>query len=149
MRSMQYAAVVAGAGPAGLAVVGNLLENNIGGKVLWVDPDFQGGRLGRNWREVPSNTKAGLFVDYAKGTNAFRHVLQGQAEPGAVAKLEQLPQDKGCSINNVADMVVELTGGVRKLNEVDTREGKVSGASWNSKVGGRRADIMTLLADLT
>lgn len=53
MRSLQYAAVVAGAGPAGLAVVGNLLENKVRGKILWVDPDFVGGKLSREWREVP------------------------------------------------------------------------------------------------
>jgi hypothetical protein len=47
------AAVVVGAGPAGLAVVGNLLERQPGGKIAWVDPYFQAGRVGRKYREVP------------------------------------------------------------------------------------------------
>lgn len=47
------AAVVVGAGPAGLAVVGNLLERQLGGKIAWVDPYFQAGRVGRKYREVP------------------------------------------------------------------------------------------------
>lgn len=46
------AAVVVGAGPAGLAVVGNL-ERQLGGKIAWVDPYFQAGRVGRKYREVP------------------------------------------------------------------------------------------------
>ena len=46
------AAVVVGAGPAGLAIVGNLLERQIG-KVAWIDPYFQGGRVNRKYREVP------------------------------------------------------------------------------------------------
>lgn len=49
----KYEAVVVGAGPAGLAVVGNLLEVNKG-PVLWVDDGFDGGRLNRKYREVPS-----------------------------------------------------------------------------------------------
>lgn len=47
------AAVVVGAGPAGVAVVGNLLEKQLGGKIVWIDPVFQGGRVNRKYREVP------------------------------------------------------------------------------------------------
>lgn len=46
------AAVVVGAGPAGLAVVGTLLEKQLG-DIVWVDPCFQGGRVNRKYREVP------------------------------------------------------------------------------------------------
>lgn len=48
-----YEAVVVGAGPAGIAVVGNLLEQ---GKkpVLWLDDAFKSGRLYQYYREVPS-----------------------------------------------------------------------------------------------
>lgn len=49
----RYAAVVVGAGPAGLAVVGNLLERQIGGRIAWVDPSFQAGRINKKYREVP------------------------------------------------------------------------------------------------
>jgi NADPH-dependent 2,4-dienoyl-CoA reductase/sulfur reductase-like enzyme len=47
-----YAAVVVGAGPAGLAVVGNLLEKDSTGKILWIDRDFRGGRISCSYREV-------------------------------------------------------------------------------------------------
>ena len=47
-----YAAVVVGAGPAGLAVVGNLLDRRCG-KILWIDRHFQGGRINSTYREVP------------------------------------------------------------------------------------------------
>jgi cation diffusion facilitator CzcD-associated flavoprotein CzcO len=48
----KYEAVVVGAGPAGLAVVGNLLEQNKA-PILWVDDRFNGGRLDKYYREVP------------------------------------------------------------------------------------------------
>jgi len=48
----KYEAVVVGAGPAGLAVVGNLLDGGLK-PILWVDDKFSGGRLDQFYREVP------------------------------------------------------------------------------------------------
>jgi hypothetical protein len=52
LKERKYEAVVVGAGPAGLAVVGNLLEQKKS-PILWVDDRFNGGRLDRYYREVP------------------------------------------------------------------------------------------------
>lgn len=50
----KFAATVIGGGPAGMAVVGNLLEQQKG-PVLWLDEGlFGGGRLHRRYRSVPS-----------------------------------------------------------------------------------------------
>lgn len=43
---------VIGGGPAGLAIVGNLLESKWQGSIVWIDPEFKGGRL-NEYREVP------------------------------------------------------------------------------------------------
>lgn len=48
----KYAAVVVGAGPAGVAALGNLLELGLN-KIAWVDPSFDGGKINKNYREVP------------------------------------------------------------------------------------------------
>jgi len=47
-----YAAVVVGAGPAGICALGNLLDRQIG-RILWVDDEFNGGRVNKYYREVP------------------------------------------------------------------------------------------------
>lgn len=49
----KYEAVVVGAGAGGIGVVGNLLEVQKA-PLLWVDEGFDGGRLNRKYREVPS-----------------------------------------------------------------------------------------------
>jgi alpha-1,3/alpha-1,6-mannosyltransferase len=49
--NMKYKAVIVGAGPAGIAAVGNLLEQQRG-PLLWVDDKFEAGRLSR-YRQVP------------------------------------------------------------------------------------------------
>jgi len=50
----EAAAVVVGAGPAGLAAVGTLLENlpQEAGKIFWIDPEFDAGKLSK-YQEVP------------------------------------------------------------------------------------------------
>lgn len=50
--SHNYAAVVVGAGPAGVAVLGNLLELGLT-RIAWIDPVFDGGRVNSKYREVP------------------------------------------------------------------------------------------------
>lgn len=52
MISHNYAAVVVGAGPAGVAVLGNLLELGLT-RIAWIDPVFDGGRVNSKYREVP------------------------------------------------------------------------------------------------
>ena len=59
-QGTQYEAVVVGAGPAGITCVGNLLERQLS-PILWIDDDFNGGRINKMYREVPSNTKVKLF----------------------------------------------------------------------------------------
>lgn len=49
----KFGAIVVGAGPAGLAVVGRLLDEGIK-PIAWVDDKFEGGRLSARYREVPS-----------------------------------------------------------------------------------------------
>jgi hypothetical protein len=51
-NKMKYSVLVVGAGPAGAAVVGNLLEQQKS-PVLWVDNLFQSGRLNKYYRAVP------------------------------------------------------------------------------------------------
>ena len=56
----KYAAVVCGGGPAGITVVGNLLQRKVG-PILWVDNLFEAGRVNRAYREVPSYVPARSF----------------------------------------------------------------------------------------
>jgi NADH dehydrogenase FAD-containing subunit len=52
MATRKCAAVVVGAGPAGVAVMGNLLERQLG-SIAWIDPSFAAGRVHSKYREVP------------------------------------------------------------------------------------------------
>lgn len=79
MASRKCAAVVVGAGPAGVAVMGNLLERQIG-TIAWIDPSFESGRVNRKYREVPR------LVIYNQTQDFFTHSLQ-QHQSGALPGL--------------------------------------------------------------
>lgn len=65
---------VIGAGPAGIAAVGKLLDNGISAdQILWCDPHFKVGDLGMYWANVSSNTKAKLFTDFLNASPAFAY----------------------------------------------------------------------------
>ncbi|KAK4942566.1 hypothetical protein LTR10_017695 [Elasticomyces elasticus] len=120
---MKYKAVVVGAGPAGIAVVGNLLEQHKA-PLLWVDDDFEGGRLNKCYRQVPSNTKAKLFVAYANGVSIFRTISKTTPEPNAISQLKHLDQEKTCHIAEAADMCLMLSKRLAKLDEVTAQDGR-------------------------
>ncbi|KAK0718948.1 pyridine nucleotide-disulfide oxidoreductase-domain-containing protein [Apiosordaria backusii] len=122
-------AVVVGAGPAGIAVVGNLLEQIKGdGKIVWVDEQFQGGRINRCYREVPGNTAVKLFVDYAEALRPFQHILNTAHKPNAITALEKLPQSGTCSLSYAGDMLNFFTTGLRQHPRIQTVQAKADSA---------------------
>ncbi|KAL4872194.1 hypothetical protein BDV12DRAFT_151672 [Aspergillus spectabilis] len=135
------AAVVVGAGPAGLAVVGNLLEKHLG-KIVWVDPYFQGGRVDRKYREVPSNTKVALFQAFATAVQPFRSVIGSTRIPNAFTTMAKLDQEKTCHLHHAADVVRALIDGVVKMDQVHACRGHVTAAnldytrSWTVRIQG-------------
>ncbi|KAI3327819.1 hypothetical protein HD806DRAFT_484026 [Xylariaceae sp. AK1471] len=126
-------AVVVGAGPGGITVVGNLLEHGAElqtdqRKLVWVDPYFQGGRVNARYREVPSNTKANLFAQFANEVSPFKAIVETTPKPNALTALQELPQEQGCRLSYAADMCLMLTNGLAKHPEVQLQQAKVTSA---------------------
>ncbi len=71
---MKYQWAVIGAGPAGIAVIGNLIDAGIEPKsILWIDPEFQVGDFGTRWQHVSSNTSVKLFRDFYNACYTFNY----------------------------------------------------------------------------
>jgi cation diffusion facilitator CzcD-associated flavoprotein CzcO len=106
---MTYAWTVIGAGPAGIAAVGRLLDHGIAPEeIAWVDPAFAAGDLGGKWRSVSSNTQVGLFLSYLDGSASFRF---SAAPP---MPLREVDPDETCALALVADPLVWITGHLRE-----------------------------------
>ncbi|OIN83322.1 FAD-dependent oxidoreductase [Francisella sp. TX07-6608] len=70
----KYKWAVVGAGPAGMTVVGQLLDNGIKARdILWLDPSFNVGDFGSKWGEVSSNTTVELFLRFLNDIQAFEY----------------------------------------------------------------------------
>ncbi|MEO6792434.1 MAG: FAD-dependent oxidoreductase [Mycobacterium sp.] len=115
----RYSWAVIGAGPAGIAAVGKLLDHGIADhEIAWVDPEFGAGDLGAKWRAVPSNTQVGLFLDYFHASPSFRFA---QAPP---FELNALDPEQTCPLGLVAEPLVwishQLCDRVRPLRTTAT-----------------------------
>lgn len=133
------AALVVGAGPAGVATIGSLLDHLPSSsssslssplQVAWVDPDFKGGRINRRYRQVPGNTRTKLFVDYARSSRALAHVVDTSPAPNPVTVLESLPPDDTCSLGYAGDMISMLIDGLASNAAVESHRGRVTTAQW-------------------
>lgn len=136
-KEKRYGAVVVGAGPAGLAVVGNLLEQKKG-PILWIADvkKFGGGRLHRMYRAVPSNTKVKFFSMFAEALEPFQQVIKETATPNAYSRLKDLDQEKTCHIAEAADLGLMLATGLNESKGVSRfRQSRLRSASW-SKANG-------------
>jgi hypothetical protein len=140
-----YEAVVIGGGPAGITVVGNLLEQKVE-PILWVDDSFDGGRINRCYREVPSNTKVALFIDYATAVAPFRKIVSNtpsrsrweepsesdgvavSGKPDKLQTLRSLDPAKSCQLSHAADMLLMLTEGLSRTPGIIARKMHVTDA---------------------
>ncbi|KAK3372586.1 pyridine nucleotide-disulfide oxidoreductase-domain-containing protein [Podospora didyma] len=129
-------AIVVGGGPAGIAVVGNLLEQlGPDKKIIWVDRQFSGGRIPAKYSEVPSNTTVALFIKYAQAVQPLRAIHDAAAaEPGpnAIKDLQSLDQDGTCKLSYAGDMLALLTKELTKHPRVKTYKGTVELAVRNT-----------------
>lgn len=71
---MIYNWAVVGAGPAGIAAVGKLIDQGVAAETIaWIDPKFTVGDFGTIWKNVPSNTKVSLFLKFLYAVDAFAY----------------------------------------------------------------------------
>lgn len=104
-----YAWTVIGAGPAGIAAVGRLLDHGISAdEIAWIDPAFAAGDVGQKWRSVSSNTIAGTFLSFLNGSAAFGF---SSAPPTPLAEVDP---EETCALALVADPLVWVTQRLRE-----------------------------------
>lgn len=112
-KPMQWAVI--GAGPAGIAAVGKLLDHGVDASaILWVDPHFQVGDLGQLWRNVSSNTSVARFTDFLRNAASFNY-----HEAPSYFPLNQLPLDETCVLRDVVEPLQWVSDHLRaRVNSV-------------------------------
>jgi thioredoxin reductase len=78
--------LIVGAGPAGIAVIGVLIDIGVDPeRIAWIDPEFNVGRIGPYYSEVLANTKIRDFVGFINACNIFKECN----DPAVVALRER------------------------------------------------------------
>lgn len=96
--------LVIGAGPAGIALVAELLsnsDNTTTNSIAWIDTSFDGGRLSK-YRSVPSNTKEKLFKAF------FDHPSMKRDDSITLRHEWNNPEDH-CELRYVVEGLREVT----------------------------------------
>ncbi|ETS82988.1 hypothetical protein PFICI_04864 [Pestalotiopsis fici W106-1] len=122
----RFSAVVIGGGAAGIAALGNLLEDGKTDPIAWVDTEFRGGKVACAYDEVPSNTRVSFFISYATAVAAFREVIESTPTPNAFTVLADLPQDQTCSLKYAGDLLRMLSDGLARNKRVQCFRGLVT-----------------------
>lgn len=144
-KNVLYDAVVIGAGPGGLSVVGNLLDHDVN-KILWIDPEFQSGRIAC-FPNVPSNTKVKLFTRYVELCKTFTEIAEtykGNPEKDPLGDLRSLNPEKGCELRFAGDMIRRLTKGIEELYHDKVRMQR----GWVREVHGHRKENSRILWEI-
>jgi thioredoxin reductase len=108
--SKLYKWAVVGAGPAGLASAGILMDLGVKAEdIILFDPKFNAGDLGTCWGEVNSNTSVDLFLKFLTEIKSFQFEKHTTPFP-----LEQLPIDDFCQLKEVAKPLAFVSEQMRK-----------------------------------
>ncbi len=94
-----YQWCVVGAGVAGIAAVGKLLDSGIhASRILWIDNKFKVGDVGAKWRNVSSNTRVELFINFFEECDSFQFKKRSKT-----FFIENLKPEETCKLKHVAD----------------------------------------------
>ncbi|KAH6627931.1 hypothetical protein F5144DRAFT_621982 [Chaetomium tenue] len=132
-RNANADAIVVGGGAAGIAVVGNLLEAIPRGRIVWIDRSFDGGSIGQLYREIPSYSPAGDFLQYAQALTTFRDICDAAPKPNALDALRDLDPELTCPLKHAADMLTLISDGLIQHPRVQPVLGTVTHSVRNPK----------------
>lgn len=118
MHESTFAWAVIGAGPAGIAAIGKLIDLGVDPKkILWVDPEFKVGDFGTLWRNVSSNTRVELFIKFFESCQSFQYASSPAFE------INEIDPTQTCFLTLAAEPLQWMTDHLK--NTVHSMHGKL------------------------
>lgn len=117
IKNKNFKATVIGAGPSGIAIMGQLLSKKIF-PILWLDPFFEGGKMAF-YRKVPANTRAKFFVNFMKECPAYDKFINQNNKNNPMDIFDNLDLNIPPSLSKAYDMCNSLTKNIEDSYEKD------------------------------
>ena len=96
---------VVGAGPTGIMSVGLILDSGVpADQIVWIDPEFNVGRMGKYYQNVPGNGRVEQYIDFLNMCETFDAV-----ESEAIDRLYNLPLDHAPALKLLIDPLMDIT----------------------------------------
>ena len=100
----RFAWCIVGAGPAGIAAMGKLLDAGVSPKqIAWIDPDFNVGDLGKKWYRVYGNTPVHCFKSFLEHCKSFA------INQAPKFRLYTLDEDHSCQLSYMVEPLQWIT----------------------------------------
>lgn len=97
--------IFVGAGAANIAAIGAIIEVGVSPEdIIWLDPEFNVGRLGQYYESVPSNTKTKLFIDFLEACEVFKN-----CSSPAIDRLKECDKEKEYPLEYIVEALRALT----------------------------------------
>jgi len=130
---------IVGAGPAGIAAVGKLLDAGIEPhEIIWIDPQFNVGDLGSYWKNVSSNTKVRLFISFLEAASSFQY------NKAPDFQLNHLPSDATCTLSSIVEPLQWVTDHL--IKKVRAEKNLITSVSLSNRVWTLESSSKTYLA---
>lgn len=106
-----YEWAIVGAGFAGITALAVLLDAGIKPcSVAWIDPEFNVGRVGKYYREVPGNIQTKHLIEYVQDCPYFEHI-----ESSSLQKLYTYPAEQFQKLEVIVDPLLDFTAHLQKM----------------------------------
>lgn len=106
-----YPWAVIGAGPAGIISVAVLIDNGvIPQDIIWIDPEFKVGRMGKYYGNVPSNLKACRYTFFLQSCDLFKKIQSESFE-----RIKCFDQQQEPLLQLIIDPLQDITSYLRSL----------------------------------
>lgn len=96
---------IVGAGPAAIAALGMLIDLGIPSEMIrWVDPEFNVGRMGKYYANVPGNGKTEAYIQFLNACECFK-----KYDSPALKTLRENDTQDRCVLSMVVGALCDLT----------------------------------------
>lgn len=106
-----YEWAIVGAGFAGITALAVLLDAGVKpSSVVWVDPEFNVGRVGKHYREVPGNIQTKHLIEYVEDCPGFENI-----DSPSLQKLYTYPAEQFQKLEVIVDPLLDFTAHLQKM----------------------------------